>query len=119
MSKALYTAMGIVDAKVLDYVMENQHLLPNQLRINTNHMSHIISVGQSIMRTKWDIGYPGGSFARAVVDNNLGNTYAFADEIIREAIYLYVVMIKNMDMPIEIWNYKKNSNKSVATEEKL
>ena len=61
------------------------------------------------MFTKWKLR-EGGSFARAVVDNNLVRTIGAADDVCKNCIHFFVVMINNMDMPREVYEYYKNQN---------
>lgn len=56
---------------------------------------HIIRIGVSILCTKWGIGFPGGSFVQAIVDNNLMETYGRADSINVNCIRFYVSLIYN------------------------
>lgn len=57
---------------------------------------HIIEIGTSILCTKWGVSYAGGSFAQAVVDNNLSESFGRADMINRKALYFYSVLLYNM-----------------------
>lgn len=56
---------------------------------------HIVLIGTSILSTKWEIGYPGGSFVQAIVDNNLMETFSRADSINVNCIQFYVYLIYN------------------------
>ncbi|CAB4175021.1 hypothetical protein UFOVP1247_68 [uncultured Caudovirales phage] len=61
----------------------------------TDAESHVVSIGTSILATKWGIGYPGGSFVQAVVDNNLTETFSRADGVNLNCIRFYVYLIYN------------------------
>lgn len=60
-----------------------------------NEMEHIVNTGASILCTKWEVGYLGGSFVQAVVDNNLMEAFGRADHINLNAIRFYVYLIYN------------------------
>ena len=56
---------------------------------------HVVNIGTSILGTKWGLGYPGGSFVQAVVDNNLMEAFGRADHINLNCIQFYVYLIYN------------------------
>lgn len=56
---------------------------------------HIINIGTSILCTKWKIGYPGGSFVQAIVDNDLQGAFGRADSINQDCIKFYVMLAYN------------------------
>lgn len=56
---------------------------------------HVLSIGTSILCTKWGIGYPGGSFVQAIVNNDLTETFGRADHINLNAIRFYVQLVYN------------------------
>ena len=61
----------------------------------TDEREHIVNIGTSILCTRWGIGYPGGSFAQAIVDNNLSEAFGRADNINANAIRFYVTLLYN------------------------
>jgi hypothetical protein len=66
------------------------------LAFNPEKREHIIECGTSILCTKWKVGYKGGSFVQAVVDNNLMEAFGNADIINQQALRFYVTMLYNM-----------------------
>lgn len=56
---------------------------------------HVVRIGVSVLSTRWGVGYPGGSFVQAIVDNNLMETVGRADSINLNAIRFYVYLIYN------------------------
>jgi hypothetical protein len=56
---------------------------------------HVTRIGVSILSTKWGVGFPGGSFVQAIVDNNLMETVGRADSINLNCIRFYVYLIYN------------------------
>ena len=69
----------------------------------TIEKDHIIDIGTSIMCTKWNVGYPGGSFAQAVVDNNLSEAFGRADDINIHCIRFYVMLMYNVGAPASLF----------------
>ena len=61
-----------------------------------SELDHIINTGTSIMCTKWNIGYEGGSFVQAVVNNDLSKAVGSADGVNIKALKLYCLMMYNM-----------------------
>jgi hypothetical protein len=57
--------------------------------------AHVIECGLSILCTKWGLGYPGGSFVQAMVDNDLTQAFGRADHINVNAIRFYVSLLYN------------------------
>lgn len=60
---------------------------------------HIVDIGTSILCTKWNVGYPGGSFAQAVVNNDLAEAFGRADDINVHCIRFYVMLMYNVGAP--------------------
>ncbi len=99
--------MDILQAHVDDYIEKNKAMLPISIQISEENISRVKDIAGSIMRTKWNVGYPGGSFVQSVVDNNLMESFGRADTLNREALYFYCVMIRNLDMPMEVYRFKQ------------
>ncbi len=60
-----------------------------------DNIEHIVHCGTSILCTKWGIGYPGGSFVQAVVNNDLMEAFGRADATNINAIRFYVSLLYN------------------------
>ena len=71
--------------------------------------AHIVAIGTSVLCTKWNIGYAGGSFVQAVVSNNLMQAVASADLTNIQALKFYCQLMYNVGMPEELWFDKTNS----------
>ena len=67
--------------------------------LNNDDKEHVVNIGTSILCTKWNIGYPGGSFAQAVVNNDLMETFSRADDVNSKVIKFYVHLIYNIRKP--------------------
>ncbi len=85
---------------VSNYLADNHNLIPIQHRINPEDISHIENIGTSILCTKWNVGYPGGSFVQAVVDNDLNGAFSRADSVNRDCILFYVSLMTNVGKPL-------------------
>ena len=72
------------------------------LILNPESKDHIINIGTSILCARGNVGYPPEGFVQAVIDNDLSGTFARADHINREAVYFYVMMLRNIDRPQNI-----------------
>lgn len=77
--------------------------------IRTWERAHIVAIGTSVLCTRWNIGYPGGSFVQAVVNNNLMQAVGSADSTNIHALKFYVQLMYNTSMPEELWLVKTNS----------
>lgn len=83
-----------IKAAVEDYY--DQHAEYNGLAYQSPDVrQHVINIGTSILCTKWQVGYPGGSFAQAVANNDLLGAFAWADSINQHAIKFYCSLIYN------------------------
>ena len=99
-----------VEGAVTKFLFENRQLLPLNILGDTDSMDHVKSIAVSILCTKWNVGYPGGSFVQSLVKNDLYGSFANADSINRQCIYFYVVMMSNVGMPRELWVTDKITN---------
>jgi hypothetical protein len=59
----------------------------------------IVQIGTSILCTRWNVGYAGGGFVQAVVDNDLQRAIANADSTNVRALKFYCQLIYNVGMP--------------------
>lgn len=62
------------------------------------HESHIIDCATSMYCTKHNIGYPGGGFVQAVVDNDLMGAMSRADDINVRALKFYTMFLYNFNL---------------------
>jgi hypothetical protein len=56
---------------------------------------HIVNIGTSVLCTKWEVGFPGGSFVQAVVNNDLHGALGRADNINQDCIKFYSMLLYN------------------------
>ena len=107
MTKNLETVLGLIDTHVKEFMNKNQSTLPLEVKQDPEKLEHAFDIATSIMRTKWKVGYPGGSFVTAVVENNLMRSFANADETSRSCLFFFVMMINNLDMPMDVYRFVK------------
>ena len=92
--------MKMVRDLVSGFMVKNDNLIPIQHRLNPEDISHIENIATSILCTKWNVGYPGGSFVQAVVDNDLKGSFSRADAVNRDCMLFYVSMMSNVGKPL-------------------
>ncbi len=86
-----------INQAVKEYFDKNaKHYVANFDELETDDKNHIISIGTSIICTRLEIGYAGGSFVQSVVNNDLRGAFANADHINVNAIRFYLMMMYNM-----------------------
>ncbi len=65
------------------------------LALEPTSREHIVNIGTSILCTKWGVGFPGGSFVQAVVNNDLAGAFGRADSINGDCIKFYSMLLYN------------------------
>jgi len=68
-------------------------------RLSEDEKNHIINIGTSILCTKWDIGYPGGGFVQAFVDNDLIRAIGSADGTSYKGFKFFAQLMYNVGIP--------------------
>ena len=87
--------------QVQAYFDKNAHSYINYLTLESKeNRNHIVNIGTSIICTRHNIGYPGGSFVQSIVNNDLQGTFANADDININAIRFYLMMMYNMEVTL-------------------
>jgi len=93
--------MEHIKTQVQAYFDKNAHLyITDFLTMSEDNKAHIVNIGTSIICTRHNIGYAGGSFVQSVVANDLRGTYANADGTNLKAIRFYLMMMHNMPVTI-------------------
>ena len=72
------------------------------LHLIASEHEYIIYIGTSVLCTKWNVGYPGGDFVRAIVNNNLEGAFSRADHINTHCIKFYLMLLHNIVMPYSL-----------------
>jgi hypothetical protein len=93
--------ISVVRQLVEDYCAREMYLT-HGFSPSDEEYQHILNIGESILCTKWNVGYPGGSFVQAVVENNLQLAVTRADYINRKYIPLYIGLMQSVDFPKEL-----------------
>lgn len=68
-------------------------------KLSEDEKNHIINIGTSILCTKWEIGYPGGGFVQAFVDNDLMRAIGSADGTSYKGFKFFAFLMYNVGMP--------------------
>lgn len=84
-----------VRTRVEDYLSQGRDISFGLIASTPDNRDHVVRIGTSILCTRWGVGYPGGSFVQAIVDNNLSEAFGLADEINVNAIRFYVRLLYN------------------------
>jgi hypothetical protein len=93
--------MENIKAQVQAYFDKNAHnYIPNFVNLSNEDKQHIVNIGTSIICTRHEIGYPGGSFVQSVVNNDLQGAFANADSINVNALKFYCIMMYNMPVSL-------------------
>ena len=83
--------------QVQEYFDKNaRHYIPTLELLDEDDKSHIVNTGTSIICTRHEVGYPGGSFVQAIVNNDLRATFSNADTVNTLAVKFYLMMMYNM-----------------------
>lgn len=92
----------IVRVLVSDYFAKyGLESIPYDIAVNAH--SHIIDIATSILCAKWEVGYPPGDFAKAVVDNDLRAAFGRADDINQHCIKFYLMLMYNVGAPTSLF----------------
>jgi hypothetical protein len=83
---------------VRDYLAENS-AYTGLSNLAPMDMGYIVQTGTSILCTKWGIGYEGGGFVKAVVNNNLSAAIGSADLTNIKALKFYCQLMYNTGKP--------------------
>jgi len=93
----LYEVLRLEVNKHIDLYLEDKFLPTVERAQLTHERESVVSIGISMLMTRWNVGVPGGSFVQAVSDNNLSQSILTADHINRHIIAFYVKLLYNAD----------------------
>ena len=93
----------IVKEVVTNYFTENVQRL-NLSELSESEKSHIIEIGTSILCTKWNVGYEGGGFVQAFVNNDLMNAIGRADSTTYKGFKFFASLMYNIGAPSTLFN---------------
>jgi hypothetical protein len=74
--------------------------IPNFANLSNEDKQHIVNIGTSIICTRHEVGYAGGSFVQSVVNNDLQGAFANADSTNVNALKFYCMMMYNMPVSL-------------------
>ncbi len=90
----------VIRDAVSEYYSKYSHLYIHNVEFFTSDQKrHVIDIGTSIIGTRMEIGFPGGSFVQSIVNNDLRGAVASADDVNANCIRFYVMMIYNIIIP--------------------
>lgn len=84
-----------VEKRISEYSSQGRDVAFSLVASTTESREHIIRIGTSILCTKWKVGFPGGSFVQAIVNNDLMETFGRADDVNLNCIRFYVSLVYN------------------------
>jgi len=67
--------------------------------IGESEKNHIIEIGTSILCTKWEVGYGGGSFVKSFANNDLMGAIERADETSFKGFKFFAQLMRNVVAP--------------------
>ncbi len=76
----------------------------NLIDMTEDEKSHIINIGTSILCTKWDVGYQGGGFVQAFVNNDLLGAIGCADGTSYKGFKFFAHLMYNVGAPSTLFN---------------
>ena len=83
--------------KVNEYLQQegpSAGLIPYMM--NEDSRNHIVNIGTNVLAEKWEIPVHAGSFVKALVANDLMETFGRADHINQKAVLFYVILMINV-----------------------
>lgn len=93
--------MENIKKQVQAYFNQNAHnYISNFAALSEEDKNHIVNIGTSIICTRHNVGFPGGSFVQSIVNNDLAGTIGRADHVNIHAIRFYVMMMHNMPVSL-------------------
>jgi hypothetical protein len=67
-----------------------------------SELNHILDIGTSILCTKWKVGFEGGGFVQAFVNNDLMNAIGRADSTTIKGFKFFGMLVYNVAKPYEL-----------------
>ena len=91
----------IVELEVADHFASNVEFLKLE-GLSSQERNHILSIGTSILCTKWGVGYEGGSFVQSFVRNDLMGAIGRADNTTYKGFKFFASLLHNVGTPIKL-----------------
>jgi|TARA_B100000767_G_scaffold86569_1_gene83200 hypothetical protein len=90
--------------KITEHVMNELTKFGETRFVGTRDFEHVVSIGVSIIETKYPEigpGYGGGGFVNAVINNELMESFARADKTNVKYLEFYCELLKTSDVLFE------------------
>ena len=91
----------IVKKEVVDHFNKNAEYT-GVAELSESEKNHIIEIGTSILCTKWEVGYEGGSFVKSFVNNDLMGAIGRTDGTSYKGFKFFASLMYNVGMPYSI-----------------
>lgn len=91
----------IVELEVANHFASNVEFLKLE-GLSSQERNHILSIGTSILCTKWGIGYEGGSFVQSFVRNDLMGAISRADNTTYKGFKFFASLLHNVRTPYKL-----------------
>lgn len=96
----------ILKETTAEYARKSMYI-PEIANLSPDDFNHVVQIGTSCLMTKYGIGCPGGSFVQAIIDNNLAQAVAAADDTNIKLLKFYVMLLHNVTLPKSLWEFVK------------
>jgi hypothetical protein len=91
----------IVELEVANHFASNVEFLKLE-GLSSQERNHILSIGTSILCTKWGVGYEGGSFVQSFVRNDLMGAIGRADNTTYKGFKFFASLLHNVGTPYKL-----------------
>jgi hypothetical protein len=91
----------IVELEVANHFARNVEFLKLE-GLSSQERNQILSIGTSILCTKWKIGYEGGSFVQSFVANDLMGAIGRADNTSFKGLKFFASLAYNVGIPTKL-----------------
>lgn len=91
----------IVEFRVAEHFASNVEFLKLE-ELSSQERNHILSIGTSILCTKWKVGHEGGSFVQSFVNNDLMGAIGRADNTTYKGFKFFASLVHNVGTPSKL-----------------
>lgn len=75
-----------------EYMEKNLEFASAGSEFTETEKQHVARIGASVLMTRDKVGYPGGGFVHAIVENNLSASIARADKTCIKALKFFIML---------------------------
>jgi hypothetical protein len=101
--------ISLVEKEVKQFYEQNASWCKLE-NLSESEKSHIIRIGTSILCTKWKVGYEGGGFVQAFVNNNLMGALGAADDTTIKGLQFFSRLSYNVGKPMVLCQIESSLN---------